>query len=117
MKKFRRIINGSIRRVVIRDGIAIDVCKNNVPTQEIAEKIIALCQLYIIAEYYNDGWVPDWEDIIEKKFFALYDTEKDIPEFRWSCRYKYGIPVFKSMDAIEEAYKHNETIFKKALSL
>lgn len=109
--------NGNVKEVVIRDGITMDVCKNNVPTKEIAEKIIALCQLYIIAEHYNDGWVPDWDNISEKKFFALYDSEGDIAEFRWSYHYKYGIPVFKSMDTIEEAYKHNKEIFKKALAI
>lgn len=89
----------------------------HVPTKEIAEKIIALCQLYIIAEYYNDGWVPDWDNNSERKFFALYDSKEDIVEFRWSWYSKYGIPMFKSMEAIVEAYKHNEEIFKKALSI
>lgn len=109
--------NGNVKEVVIRDGITMDVCKNNVPTKEIAEKIIALCQLYIIAEYYNDGWVPDWKDPNEIKLFAYLNTYEDRIFFTDNYTYFPGFPAFKSMEVIEEAYKHNKEIFKKALSV
>ena len=109
--------DGIVRQVVIRDGIAIDVCRNNVPSKEIAEKIIALCQLYIIAEYYNDGWVPDWDGINSCKYYAMYDVDVDRMLFRSTWSLGTISPAFKSMETIEEAYKHNKEIFKKVLSI
>ena len=108
---------GHIMPYVLHEGVRAPFTSNHVPSKEIAEKMIALCQLYIMAEYYNDGWVPDWDNNSEKKFFASYSPGDDIAEFSWSWNYKYGIPVFKSSEILEEAYKHNKEIFKKALSI
>lgn len=117
--KMQYYINGlgHIMSFKLNDGIMLHSTLNHVPTREIAEKIIALCQLYIIAEYYNDGWVPDWNNNSERKFFASYFPVDDTFNPTGTWYYMQGGPYFKSEEAIKEAYKHNKEIFKKALSV
>lgn len=42
-------------------------CKNTVPTEELAEAILALCQLLYLREVYRAGWKPDfntWKNLV-----------------------------------------------------
>ena len=35
--------------------------KNVLPTKELAEAMLAMCQLLYLRDIYNDGWVPNWK--------------------------------------------------------
>lgn len=88
---------------------------NHVNTQRQAEKIRALCQLYIIADYYNNGWEADWNDMDEKKYSPLWDIKEKrfTPLSTW---WMVGSnPVFKSAEILLEAYENNKEIFETAL--
>ena len=39
--------------------------KNVLPSKELAEAILALCQLIQLRDCYNDGWIPDWNEGIK----------------------------------------------------
>ena len=39
------------------------------------EKIKAISQLMDIADYYNKGWKPDWNNNHNPKFYISFDTE------------------------------------------
>ena len=50
--------------------------KNFLPNYEYAEAILALCQLIQLRDCYNDGWKPDWEERIEKKYVISFIVKK-----------------------------------------
>lgn len=37
-----------------------DKDKNTLPKKELADAMLAMCQLLYLIDIYNDGWVPDW---------------------------------------------------------
>lgn len=88
---------------------------SHLPTKRIAEKILALCQLHIIAEYYNEGWEPDWNNSAEVKW-AFIVTGKQavdfIPYHTTSIGYE---PYFKTRGCLMRAYNANKEIFETAL--
>lgn len=48
--------------VETKETICVDTNKNILPTKELAEAMLALCQLLYLRDIYNDGWQPDWKD-------------------------------------------------------
>ena len=45
--------------------------KNLLPTKELAEAMLALCQLIQLRDCYNDGWEPDWSTIDSKYCISI----------------------------------------------
>ncbi|MGM9739212.1 MAG: hypothetical protein ACI3ZP_01285 [Candidatus Cryptobacteroides sp.] len=43
--------------------------RNLLPTQEAAEAHLALMQLHQLRDCYRQGWVPDWEDNNQDKYY------------------------------------------------
>lgn len=41
--------------------------RNLLPSEELAEAMLALCQLIQLRDCYNDGWIPDWNNDDEHK--------------------------------------------------
>ena len=60
------------------------------------EKIKAISQLMDIADYYNKGWKPDWDNGFEYKCYILYDNKRNsyITDYRTFC--KNGNIFFKN---------------------
>lgn len=52
------------------------------------EKIKAISQLMDIADYYNKGWKPDWNNGSEIKRYILYDNKRNsyITDYRTFCK-------------------------------
>ena len=98
-----------------KDKTNVNYTQNHLPTKRIAEKILALCQLHIIAEYYNEGWEPDWNNSAEVKW-AFIVTGKQavdfIPYHTTSIGYE---PYFKTRGCLMRAYNANKEIFETAL--
>lgn len=46
--------------------------KNSLPSKKLAEAMLALCQLLLLRDYYNDGWNPDWTNTKEYKFCIVF---------------------------------------------
>jgi hypothetical protein len=89
--------------------------KDNVPSKHIAKKILALCQLYIIAEYYNDGWEADWSDPDQFKHYAYWGIKSNTMQFDTWAYVILNTPAFKSLKALQQAYEANREIFETAL--
>jgi hypothetical protein len=88
---------------------------NNLPSEHMAEKIIALCKLYIIAEYYNEGWKADYTDREQRKYHAYWsNSEMKLGTNLWYT-FSLTTPVFKSQEVLLQAYEANKEIFEKAL--
>lgn len=49
--------------------------KNLLPNKEYAEAILALCQLIQLRDCYNEGWIPDWENDVDKPCISLMKDE------------------------------------------
>lgn len=43
-----------------RDSRSSENDRNLLPSKELAEAMLALCQLIQLRDCYNDGWTPDW---------------------------------------------------------
>jgi hypothetical protein len=84
-----------------------------------AEKIVAIARLYILSEYYNrvhaNGWVPDWDNLNQKKVHAICRLSSNEIEDEGSYNFCSCNPVWASNDLLYLAYKHNPEIFHKAL--
>jgi hypothetical protein len=74
-----------------------------------------LCQLYIIADYYNDGWEVDWNNEYENKYYPIWDNHvNEIKTDSWVYR-STALPPFKSKELLLKAYESNKEIFETAL--
>lgn len=55
---------------------ASDENRNVFPTSELAEASIAMAQLSQLREVYRQGWKPNWEDAMQKKFSLRFDSDR-----------------------------------------
>lgn len=95
--------------------VGLNFSRSHVPSKRIAEKIRALCQLYIIAEYYNEGWEPDWDDADQQKYLAFWSNFKKRITTTGIYQLSISFPVFKSAEILKAAYEANRVIFETAL--
>ena len=63
-----------------------------------------LFKLHKWAEEHNEGWTPDWKDLDEEKWVAMYDNKYEFFEIYESRRYLklLKIPYFKSEEIAEQ---------------
>lgn len=89
----------------------VDDCKIYVNTEVQAKKLIALAQLFVIADHYNEGWVPNWNLINEYKYYFYWNSKDgQIVSDYYSASIKNPI-VFKNKAIALEAYENNREIF------
>lgn len=105
--------NGDIASFVY--DIGLNLSRSHVPTERIAEKIRALCQLYIIAEWYNEGWEPDWNLDTERKCCPIWNNNSNKIDFGYWFTSSGSFPLFKSAETLKAAYEANREIFETAL--
>ena len=91
----------------------------SIPSERIAEKISALCQMYVIAEYYNrvyaNSWIPDWGNKLQDKWYARWDNSINCLLISNVIVWSNVIPYFATEDLAQMAYKNNKEIFETAL--
>lgn len=87
---------------------------NMLPSKDVAEAVLALCQLIQLRDYYNDGWKPDWNNGAFDKYVILFEDEK-INTSTQCCNCR--VLVFKTEKLRDEFLKNfKDLIFKlKAL--
>lgn len=92
---------------------------NNVPSLNIAKKIIALCQMYIIANYYNkeygNDWVGDWKNDNHERVYTYWNNKNNCVCFKVAYVYSHTAPYFANIELAKLAYKNNKKIFETAL--
>lgn len=59
------------------------------------EKIKAISQLMDIADYYNKGWKPNWNNIDEHKFLIVYDNIDNIYTTDYNTTFSINAVYFK----------------------
>ena len=64
---------------IIRDDIKINACISKSSTYyNYINKLKAIATLIDIANYYNKGWKPDWNNGIEFKYYIVFDYFDDM---------------------------------------
>ena len=82
--------------------------------EKLRDKISAIYKLMIVAKYLNDGWVPDWTNEEERKFYLYYNNYIDSD---WCTVSKFSFVHFKSKELAQQAIKIlGEETIKQALS-
>lgn len=59
--------------------------RNVLPSEEMAEAVLALCQLIQLRDYYNQGWKPDWYKAIFDKWCIEIDGPLISKETHSTC--------------------------------
>lgn len=78
-------------------------CPNNAPTKQQLNRLLALNKLMNVAYYLNDGWEPNWNNNIERKYFIYYVSIDKIFKIEYNTIVNYGIVYFKSKELAEQA--------------
>ena len=70
--------SSQVYRLRTSDGLARDPDsdKNILPSRELAEAVLALCQLIQLRDCYNDGWKPNWYDNKDYKYCIDFFQDK-----------------------------------------
>lgn len=106
---------GDITEYEMRPTVNLHTTSTQVPTERIAEKVKALCQLYIIAEWYNKEWVANHQNKDQTKYWPLWDNKLNKLDFIYGVFSSNVMPVFKSEEVLLLAYEANKEIFELAL--
>lgn len=78
-------------------------CPNTASTKHQLERLLALNKLMNVAHYLNDGWEPDWNNNIERKYFIYYVSTDKIFKIESNTIVNYGIVYFKSKEIAKQA--------------
>lgn len=59
----------------------------------------------------NDGWEPDWSDIVKRKWYIYFDNSKNTWGTDYNITYQYPlvIPYIKSVDLAKKLIKDHLT--------
>lgn len=60
--------------------------KNVLPSKKAAEAHLALMQLHQLRDCYRQGWVPDWKDGYQWKWYICLNTDK----FTVECNFNFS---------------------------
>ena len=83
-----------------------DVDPNNSVSQNQCKQLLALNMLHNVAYYLNQGWVPDWKNVKESKYFLFYDGEDDSIALTFNAFVHHvGGVYFKSEELCKRAIK------------
>lgn len=80
---------------------------DNAPTEQQVKQLLALNKLFNVAYYLNEGWVPDWSDTKQKKYWIVRHGEMNI--------IKVIINTF--MHHVGGVYFKSEALAKKAIAI
>lgn len=100
--------------IVIAHIFDRDACedRNLLPSKESAEEHLALMQLHRLRDCYRQGWVPDWENKIQDKYYIANSQNLCFAIYR-SNDYVHFLSF--PTKAITEEFLHNfEDLIRKA---
>ena len=91
-----------------------EVCedRNLLPSKESAEAHLALMQLHQLRDCYRQGWVPDWENKIQDKYYIANSQNLCFAIYKSNDYVRFlSFPT----KAITEEFLHNfEDLIRKA---
>lgn len=87
--------------------------KNLLPSKELAEAMLALCQLLQLRDCYNQGWKPDWTTNDFKYCIAICGNQVFKDSF-WNA---YKVLSFKTKEICDEFYNNFKELIEIAKPL
>lgn len=97
-----------------KETMCVNPNKNILPTKELAQAILALCQLLYLRDIYNDGWQPDWKD--RKQIYIIVSRDNAIGCFENNTvSYPMAFKTSKLRDLFFENFKDLLEIAKPLL--
>lgn len=76
------------------------------PTKKQQEKLFAIHQIQTIEEYFNAGWVPDWNNANQPKYYPYFEKRKTGWVFDTSGYDSYGSHGLVGFYATREISDH-----------
>ena len=80
---------------------------DNAPTEQQVKQLFALNMLHNVAYYLNQGWVPDWSDTKQKKYWVIRDGEMN----------RIEIVINMSIHHVGGVYFKSEKLCKRAIKI
>lgn len=105
--------NSSLQQVAGARNRDIDADRNLMPSKELAEAMIALCQLMQLRDCYNNDWTPDWSEVNSKYDILFVNNEITT----YSTSYTQRVLSFKSEELRDEFLKNFKDLIEIAKPL
>ena len=99
--------------IVATEGVIHQCSKNTLPTEKLAEAMLALCQLLYLRDIYNDGWVANWANGISKYCIEMYDGKLGVEIYSATQK----ILAFKTEELRNEFFKNFKDLVEIASPL
>lgn len=95
------IISSRAYKEIYQRGIPF---KTKEEAQQFDEERILLFKLHKWAEEHNEGWIPDWNEVNEKKHYITLEKEGGLFDMNYCRRYRQftKLPYFKSREIAEQ---------------
>lgn len=87
--------------------------RNILPSKELAEAMLALCQLIQLRECYNDGWKPDWTNDNFK--YCIYVSKNEL--YKEAILNYNRILAFKTKELRDKFYDNFKDLIEVAKML
>lgn len=71
-------------------------------SQKQAKKALAINKLLNIAKYLNDGWVPDWNNSVEQKYYIYINILNNI-DINYALNKRESIVYFRTEELARKA--------------
>ena len=104
---------GNTSAIKLNTTVPTRILNNNVPSEREIERLTARCKLTIIADYYNEGWVPSKTS--EMRYYICYSVGDDKYVISAFFAHIAGDVYFKTRELAEKALEHNKEIFEAYL--
>jgi len=88
--------------------------KSILPSKELAEAMLALCQLIQLRDCYNDGWTPNWTNSDEVKYAIFTQQGEIVLDCCWSVN---RILAFKIQELRDQFFENFIDLIKIAKPL
>lgn len=105
--------NSEVRSFTIDKYCNSQAFKNTLLSKELAEALLALSQLLLLRDYYNDGWKPDWTTYHDKYTINIHTNNIRRDEFQYSNK----ILAFKSKKLRDKFLENFKDLIEQAKPL
>lgn len=78
--------------------------KTKTEAEQYLKKSMLLFKLHEWTEEHNEGWIPDWNEVNEKKHYITLEKEGGLFDMNYCRRYRQftKLPYFKSREITEQ---------------
>lgn len=87
--------------------------------EDLNPQIAAMKKLILLLTFYNNGWQPNWKEMVEDKFSIIRNYIKETDEYKYGVEVKYSPTystwlVFKSKKLADEFLNNFRELIEQA---